>query len=52
LRLYTTAVYKHMNAPLRDDTRYHRGAACPLPVATYFANQAGASSPSLTQTEK
>ena len=39
LRLYTTAAYSSMNGPLRDDDRYQRGRACPLPVATHFAAQ-------------
>ena len=39
LRLYTTAAYSSMNGPLRDDDRYQRGQACPLPVATQFAVQ-------------
>ena len=39
LRLYTTAAYSFMNGPLRDDDRYQRKEACPLPVATYFAVQ-------------
>ena len=37
LRLYTTAAYKHMNNPLRDDARYRAGVMCPLPVTTYHA---------------
>ena len=39
LRLYTTAVYQHMNEPLRDDNRYQKGKACPLPVLTHYAVQ-------------
>jgi hypothetical protein len=53
MRLYTTAAYKHMNVPLRDDARYNSGHPCPLPVATYFANQANTSrpfSPNVSQT--
>jgi hypothetical protein len=37
LRLYTTSVYQHMNAPLRDQHRYEEGKQCPLAVTTYFA---------------
>ena len=37
LRLYTTAAYKFMNNPLRDEARYARGESCPLPVTTYIA---------------
>ena len=40
LRIYTTHIYKYMNGPLRDDERYCRGEACPLPVTTHFAVQA------------
>lgn len=39
LRLYTTDAYRFMNGPLRDDDRYRRGEACPLPVTTHFAVQ-------------
>jgi len=37
LRLYTTAAYKWMNDPLRDDERFKQGKACPLPVTTWYA---------------
>lgn len=37
LRLYTTAAFRFMNGPLRDDMRHEDGRACPLPVTTCFA---------------
>ena len=39
LRIYSTHIYKYMNGALRDDERYSRGEACPLPVTTHFAVQ-------------
>ena len=38
LRLYTTMIYKFLNEPLRDNDRFSRSEACPLPVTTYFAS--------------
>jgi hypothetical protein len=51
MRLYTTTAYKHMNVPLRDDARYSRSDPCPLPVATFFANQADTSTHPSTHTQ-
>eukprot|EP00282_Hemiselmis_andersenii_P005532 CAMPEP_0114128694 /NCGR_PEP_ID=MMETSP0043_2-20121206/11070_1 /TAXON_ID=464988 /ORGANISM="Hemiselmis andersenii, Strain CCMP644" /LENGTH=820 /DNA_ID=CAMNT_0001221903 /DNA_START=108 /DNA_END=2570 /DNA_ORIENTATION=+ len=39
MRLYTTAAYTHMNGPLRDTKRQAEGKPCPLPVATWFAQE-------------
>ena len=39
LQLYTTAVYKYMNGPLRDDERHKRREQCPLPITTHFAQE-------------
>jgi hypothetical protein len=39
LRLYTTAAFRFMNGPLRDDKMHQDGRICPLPVATFFAEQ-------------
>jgi hypothetical protein len=40
LRLYTTPAFQRMNDPLRDDARYARGAAVPLPAASLWAASA------------
>jgi hypothetical protein len=37
LRLYTTALYKYFNDPLRDDDRHDKRITCPLAVTTHFA---------------
>ena len=39
LRLYTTAVFRYINKPLRDDKRFEQKEACPLPVTTFFAKE-------------
>ena len=35
LRMYTTAIYKYMNNPLRDQKRRKKEQPCPLPVTTW-----------------
>jgi hypothetical protein len=39
LRLYTTAAYNHINAPLRNRTRYQERIPHPLPATVYFITQ-------------
>ena len=39
LRVYSTSVYKYMNAPLRDDRRYDKREKVPLPSLTYYADE-------------
>ena len=40
LRLYTTSAFKFINNPLRDSGRHAENQPCPLPVTTYWADQA------------
>ena len=40
LRVYTTHVYEDMNKALRDDARYARGEAVPLPAMTLWSANA------------
>ena len=38
LRMYTSSIYKHLNAPLRDKARKDDRVACALPVTTWYVN--------------
>jgi hypothetical protein len=37
MRIYSSHLFRYMNNPLRDDERYARGEACPLPLTTLYA---------------
>jgi hypothetical protein len=37
MRIYSSHIFPFMNNPLRDDKRYDRREACPLPLTTLYA---------------